>query len=163
MHRAEMADYVQRYESLRSRVYDNFLEGETLRALREAGFGDHAGIVAPHLQSSMRVRELDTGQLQSYVVGDDGNERMTSDASPMTAAQLAAEMARQDRYAVLVAGTGASGGGTQGDRTGARAPAMQTRGGVIRIPNSDLAAKARYHEQIRDGSAIVVDDRQTVS
>jgi hypothetical protein len=91
---------------------------DALAALKDAGFSEHADLMLANIEPSLNYLPSDNGSPGRTQVVRDGTERLNSSAQPMTAAELAAELAGDSRFKILLDPDGASGAGGVGGGLG---------------------------------------------
>jgi acetolactate synthase small subunit len=103
------------------------LEANLIEAAAVAALNKHRGnieLLLPHVKSSTRVEEDSAGNFVARVVDRDGHARISMKSGsqdPMSIEELVEGMKSSDTFAPAFAGSGATGSGAVGNRTGGAA------------------------------------------
>lgn len=116
-HQQDLESERQKSEKYRSRVYDREIRAAAVEAIAaEKGVPE---LLLPHVQQNTRLRETDEGNFLVEVVDAQGNVRIgDSKGTPMTIAQLVAEMKSSPVFGRAFEGSGSTGSGSQGNDGG---------------------------------------------
>lgn len=139
-HDKEVAEAQQRTNTLMNALESQMVNGVALRIATE--ISDSPDLMLPHVQSRLRASE-ENGRWVTRVVDVAGN------ATAMTVEELAEQLKAEKRYAPLIRGTKAAGGGANGGNGGAGGGAngsggqQQEKGKGYNFGGDDRLARAR--------------------
>lgn len=139
-HNREMSDAQQRTNALMNALESQMVNGVALRIATE--ISDSADLILPHVQARLRASE-ENGRWITRVVDVNGN------ATAMSIDELTEQLKNEKRFAPLIRGTKAAGGGANGGVNGAGGgihgnpnPQEEKRGGLS-FGSDDRLARAR--------------------
>lgn len=150
-HQQEVAARDTKLKSITSQLENKLVVAAATEAI--AGLKGKVKLLLPHVRASTRMRELDNGQYIAEVIDESGNVRIgDSSGSPMTIAQLVAEMKASDEFASAFEAVGQSGSGSANNNR------QQSSGGGAKktINLSDKAGMSDNLEAIASGEITVV-------
>lgn len=118
-HKGEMSAKESAIQKTITQLQKVMIDAAAIKSLTEVK--GSVDLLLPHIRNTTRMRQTDTGDFVVEVIGTDGNARISPAAgstSPMTIAELVAEMKATPTYAPAFEGTGASGTGAHGGQRG---------------------------------------------
>jgi hypothetical protein len=138
-HHKEIEEREGTLSHLRGQLEANLVEAAAVSALMK-----HKGnveLLLPHVKSSTRVEQDSNGNFVARVVDRDGHARIsmkTGSQDPMSIEELVEGMKTSDTFAPAFAGSGATGSGAVGNRSGG------TGSGRILLSQEDSRDPAKY-------------------
>ncbi len=147
-HQGELGKKDESLTSLTGQLQKVMIEAAAIKAIAESK--GSSALLLPHVKSATKMHQTDSGEFLVEVVDKDGNARIspaTGSTSPMTIAELVAEMKTQDTFAPAFEGTGASGSGASGGGGG---------GGANTVKATDQSGLENNIEKIASGEITVV-------
>lgn len=128
--KGKMTEKDNEVAAMRTSLEKHLRDGDATRAIAEHKGNDK--LLRPHINSQTKVvKDEETGEYMTVVVKPDGSVRAGPSGSPMTVAELVAEMKKDKDFASAFEGTKQSGGGTP-PQTHTQNRTPQTQQGELR-------------------------------
>lgn len=148
-HDEEMKLVVERETGMKNTLDTYLIEGAAVRAISEAK--GSTKLLLPHVKNSLKVVD-ENGAFVARVVNSDGSVRIGDNkGAPMTIGELLTTMKKDESFMAAFEGTGANGGGAQGNTNGQGSKNTLTRSA---FENMDAGEKMSFSK----GGGVVTND-----